>query len=138
MTEEQVKQVSQLIDEKLGNALIGLGDHLAQSLTGIVKVTVNGKIDKIAEEQRRQSIQINDMSQKFDSYVKEDMKWKAAIEPIKIEREEREKIGVWFKNKMNETVSISKSISVIVAAVGMLAGLIWGAFKILVHIAIIK
>lgn len=68
MTPEEKANMEKLINDKISESIIGLGDHLAQTVQGVVKITVNGKIDRLSE--------------KLDTYIKADTEWKVRAEPM--------------------------------------------------------
>jgi hypothetical protein len=64
MTEEQLKNY---MTDRLNTFTLELSEHLAQTVQGAVKATVNGKIDNIAKS--------------LSVYIEEDMEWKKRAEP---------------------------------------------------------
>lgn len=114
MTPEEKNNMEHLIDSKIKDSVVFLGEHLAQSLQGVVKVTVNGKIDRLSE--------------KLGNYIKEDMEWKDRAEPL---------VKAYESNSFfwNSVIKKCKGIGTVGGAITLVGGVMWGAFKLAVFLA---
>lgn len=150
MTSDEVKV---LVKNELSGNLIGLGDHIAETVRGIINLAldeklppaveksvnkyVNGKIDKMAIEVKTIKEAQKEQKEFFADYVVKDVQWKAEdsvwknkVNPMVEEREAKITVKNWFKKNFEGAASYAKGATAILGLIAVVAGAFWFALKI--------